>query len=412
MKEVFTKRPNADNLIRRKPAFLGAIRAISRLQKGCKMRNKALAVAILLLAGLFANAAHAAVVLLNNGGSLITLNDATYSADDVYVRDATCGQLDFPYKPCLFTGGSTDINVATGAVVDNLFVLDTSTITMSDGTVNGWLAAADSGSISMSGGVVDGLLVDNSAYLEMSGGTVNLWFEAYENSITVMNGGLSDGLLLADNSLFTIHAGTVHYLDAQNASGVTMYGGTVGGGAVGDDLNAWDFSDVKLLGGNVTGYLNVGDYSTVTMVGGTVDLDFDSWFEANAVLSGGTVTGDIDAWDSSSFTWNGGTVAGEVFAGDTATLTIDGTDFQVDGVPVPMGDLSAMTGVLTGTLESGDPINNTFYQGGHDYYGDSSWFVTGTITLVPEPSMVLLQTVALLSLGAIATRRRAAGLAA
>jgi hypothetical protein len=376
------------------------------------MRVQALAVSILLLAGLFANSAHAAVILLNNGGSLITLNDATYSADDVYVRDATCGQLDFPYKPCLSPGVSTEINVAIGAVVDNLFVLDSSSITMSDGTVNGWLVAADSGSISMSGGVVDGLLVDNSAYLEMSGGTVNFWFEAYENSVVEMNDGLVDGFLLADFSILTMYAGTANYLDAWNSSIVTIYGGTVGGGGGGDDLNSWDSSVIKFLGGTVTGYLNAGDSSTVTVVGGTVDLDFDSWFESNATFSGGTVTGDIDAWESSSFTWNGGTVAGEVFAGDTATLTIVGTGFQVDGVPVPLGDLSAMTGVLTGTLESGDPINNTFYQGGHDYYGNSSWFVTGTITLVPEPSMVLLQTVALLSLGAIATRRRAVGLAA
>lgn len=373
------------------------------------MRVQALAVSLLLLAGLFANSAHAEIVFLNNGGALITLNDATHAANDVYVRDVNCGQLDFPYKPCLSPGLATDINVATGGVVENLFVLDTSSITMSDGTVNGWLAASDTGSIDMSGGLVDSLLVEHSTTLDLSGGTVSTWFEAYDDAVISMNGGAADALLLADNSLFSMSAGTVNYLDSWNTSIATIYGGTVGGGGGGDDVNAWDSSIIQLLGGNVTGFLNAGDYSTVSMVGGTVGFDFDSWFESNAALSGGTVTGDLDAWDSSNMLWEGGVLGGELFAGDAATLTISGTDFKVDGVPVAFGDLSAMTGVLTGTLKYGDPINHVFFQGGYDYYSNGSQLMTGTITLVvPEPTTVLLQGVALLSLGMIAGKRRSA----
>jgi hypothetical protein len=52
-----------------------------------------------------------------------------------------------------------------------------------------------------------------------------------------------------------------------------------------------------------------------------------------------------------------------------------GRGFAVDGNPVPYGDLSALTGTLTGTLASGDPVNNVFHQGGG--------FYTGTITLAP-----------------------------
>ncbi len=375
------------------------------------MRVQALVVSILLLAGLFANSAHAAVIFLNNGGSLITLNDATYSADDVYVRDATCGgEVDFPYRPCLSPGVSTNINVATGAVVNKLSVLDSSSISMSDGTVNGLLAAADFGSINMSGGVVDELLVEHDATLDLNGGTVNQGLEAWDDSIITMNDGLADGLLLVNDSRFIMNAGTVNYLDSWHTSIATIYGGTVGGGGGGDDLNAWDSSVIKFLGGTVTGYLNAGDSSTVTVVGGTVDLDFDSWFESNAAFTGGTVNGDLDAWETSNMVWNGGTLVGELFAGDAAILTVRGFDFRVDGVPVPDDyELVATTGVLTGTLESGDPINNVFYQGGHDYYGDGSWFVTGTITLVPEPGKVLLQAIALLSIGLLSGRRKAVG---
>ena len=64
--------------------------------------------------------------------------------------------------------------------------------------------------------------------------------------------------------------------------------------------------------------------------------------------------------------------------------------------PVPYGELAELFGRLTGTLASGEPIDNIFYQGGGDY--------TGTITLVPEPT-----TASLLALGLVgiaAGRRR------
>jgi hypothetical protein len=53
---------------------------------------------------------------------------------------------------------------------------------------------------------------------------------------------------------------------------------------------------------------------------------------------------------------------------------------MVDGVPVPYGDLTALTGTLTGTLASGEPIDNAFQQGG---YGGN---FTGTITVAHEPT--------------------------
>jgi hypothetical protein len=67
---------------------------------------------------------------------------------------------------------------------------------------------------------------------------------------------------------------------------------------------------------------------------------------------------------------------------------------------VPYGDLSALTGTLTGTLWSGDSLNATFHQGGGAY--------TGTITLVPEPTTSLLLGLGLLGLAVAGRRRRLA----
>ncbi len=75
---------------------------------------------------------------------------------------------------------------------------------------------------------------------------------------------------------------------------------------------------------------------------------------------------------------SGGTVWQRIWAGGSSVIEIIGSDFMVDGVPVPYGDLTAQTGTLTGTLASGDAIDNTFFQGG--YQGEAS----GTISLLPR----------------------------
>jgi hypothetical protein len=59
-----------------------------------------------------------------------------------------------------------------------------------------------------------------------------------------------------------------------------------------------------------------------------------------------------------------------------------GYGFEVNDSPVPYGDISELFGRLTGTLASGESLDNIFYQGGGGY--------TGTIRLIPEPSTGLL----------------------
>jgi hypothetical protein len=109
----------------------------------------------------------------------------------------------------------------------------------------------------------------------------------------------------------------------------------------------------------------------------------DAHDSSTVTMNGGTVSEELRAYGSSTITMNGGTLSsGEVwdglFAHDSSTIWIVGNDFAVDGIRVSYGDLAALSGRLTGTLASGDPIGNIFHQGG------GSW--TGTITLVPEPT--------------------------
>jgi hypothetical protein len=121
------------------------------------------------------------------------------------------------------------------------------------------------------------------------------------------------------------------------------------------------------------------------------------------VVSGGA-TSYLYAYDSSTVTMSGGTVEGiyryeNLYASDSSVITISGIDFMVDGTPVPFGDLSALTGTLTGTLTSGDFIDNVFYQGG--YAGT----YTGIIRLVPEPSTAALLALGLVGIAAMRRQR-------
>jgi hypothetical protein len=109
-------------------------------------------------------------------------------------------------------------------------------------------------------------------------------------------------------------------------------------------------------------------------------------------MSGGFVQNDLWGWDDATVSMKGGLVAGALVANDACKMTITGSGFAVDGVPVPYGDLTAPKGRLTGILESGDFIDNDFYQNDADH--------NGTITLksAPEPSTDILGACAVASL--------------
>jgi len=95
------------------------------------------------------------------------------------------------------------------------------------------------------------------------------------------------------------------------------------------------------------------------------------------VLSGDGQGGPAADWGQRSY----------VYALGASTITIFGSDFEVDEVPVSLGDLSALGGALTGTLPSGSSFYSVFYQGGTSCLATTC---TGTITLAPEPSSALL----------------------
>ena len=114
------------------------------------------------------------------------------------------------------------------------------------------------------------------------------------------------------------------------------------GGSIAQSVRAYDFSQVTLFDGIIQGQLNAGPASQITVLGGAV-VDYLSVIpDSHALIAGGTI-GGMKA--------NGG------------QITIVGADFKINGQSVGYGrftNLDYPSGILTGTLANGDPMDTHF----------------------------------------------------
>jgi hypothetical protein len=65
-----------------------------------------------------------------------------------------------------------------------------------------------------------------------------------------------------------------------------------------------------------------------------------------------------------------------------------GSDFQVWGNPVGLGDLADLNGHLSGVLENGDPLSVYFER--RQFVLNENETLEGKITLVPEPGQMVM----------------------
>ena len=134
-------------------------------------------------------------------------------------------------------------------------------------------------------------------------------------------------------------------------------------------MNAWDSSIIDI---------------SISM-GGTVTQPIYTYDSSLLEIYYGTVTSQLIAANSSRVEIGGGEVVGaELIASGSSVFTLIGNHFMVNGMPVPYGDLTLLTGTLTGTLANGGTVNSTFYQGGW-----AGW-ATGTIRLVSDTTSLMI----------------------
>jgi hypothetical protein len=177
----------------------------------------------------------------------------------------------------------------------------------------------------------------------------------------------------------------------------------VEGAVVGGELSVHETSRIDLSGGTVAGPLLAFGDATLTISGGLVS-DFFEALGGDIVMTDGTLEGNVSVYLHGEMTISGGTILGAIFSGDIAHVTIEGgtiggrieardlageritvvgSQFAVDGIPVPYGPIAAMEGTLTGLLASGDPIDVAFAR-------DYSYTLIELAPGVPEPSTALL----------------------
>jgi hypothetical protein len=186
----------------------------------------------------------------------------------------------------------------------------------------------------------------------------------------------------------------------------------VPGGKIGLDCLAFENSKVNLLGGEIASNLFaqnnsqitvsdgvVGEFlwssgnSQVTISGGHIGIEVDAYMNSQITFSGGTIGHDLRADGYSQVTISGGQVGYELWATQHGVVTIYGSDFSIDGLNIGYGPITVASGILTGTLASGDLIDTNFH-----IYDEA------TITLIPEPATFLL-----LALGSLALLRKRRG---
>jgi hypothetical protein len=155
-----------------------------------------------------------------------------------------------------------------------------------------------------------------------------------------------------------------------------------------------------MVDGGTTANVTVAKNSIFIMSGGVL------------IAGEGRTAGSLTVVDDARAEWSGGIILGAEFEesllgnigakGDGALIQILGSGFAVDGEAVPGGYIEADSGTLTGTLDSGDPIEVLFaHDGGRDRYN----VLNSGLIWLPEPNPSLLAFAAAAALGLLAPRR-------
>lgn len=203
----------------------------------------------------------------------------------------------------------------------------------------------------------------------------DVWVDHYapatHTTVNLLEGGSINGLLLSYQSseinMLGGFAGS--NVQAWDTSHINMSSGSIGG-----DLEAWESSLLEISGGSIPHNVRARHTSQVDITGGSIGLGLWALEGSQVDIFGGSIIGWLCASGSSQVNISGGSIGGYLALWDESILTINGWGFVVDGQPFGYGELTSISGGwwqdepvrhLTGTLASGELIDNDFYIG-HD----------------------------------------------
>ncbi|QQE12101.1 hypothetical protein JD969_01100 [Planctomycetota bacterium] len=298
------------------------------------------------------------------------------------------------------------INLNNGALLSVGFIASTNnTFNMYGGATNASMYFFENSTAN----IYQGQLLHSSymrfydqAVLNMNGGSLNTPFEFHDNTTFNLNGGtLNSNLSLADTSTAYINGGVIDaWLHASSNATLNVTDGTSSDAISNEGLLNFENANFLSIRSNTNGTSNI--FSGII---GSLNTDHTS----TTNLYGGHITGFISIRSNSTLNLHGGTRNRGINGLNNSTVNVHGTNFTIDGIPlINLSDTPTIItqrggSILAGTYADGSnfTINlNSSVNGFEDYFVNTA---TLTVTLIPEPTTLILLTLTTLPL---LTRRK------
>ncbi|MEM7785820.1 MAG: PEP-CTERM sorting domain-containing protein [Planctomycetota bacterium] len=156
-----------------------------------------------------------------------------------------------------------------------------------------------------------------------------------------------------------------------------------------DDVSAYQSSILDIAGGQILDDVFASGDSFVSISGGVIADDLEAVDNSQVVMTGGTIGEDIEVSGGSIRILGGQFAAsgiGRIGLGDGGLITLVGSNFSINGNSIGPGNVTEMSGFLSGTLADGSSFTNILFERN---LGDPTMPGTLIIAPVPEPSTLL-----------------------
>jgi hypothetical protein len=312
-----------------------------------------------------------------------------YQLDEIPTGSLVLHRMDPPAPGPFFITASID-SIPPGIRHAQTLVADAGAV------VPALLQAGRGSTINIEGGTVGRYLEAVGATINMSAGLIDDYFHAYDGTIINVSGGTIDYTsLLHHDCVMNVSGGSVLKTRILDGSVLNVSGGYA-------TFLAFDGATINVTGGAI-GNSEAFQGSTVNIGGGRSD-NFNARAGSVVKLTGGQQTGGFHAWQDSEVNISGGTLSFFSFtAEENSKVNIVGSHFMLDGVDlaaqlspgVPLR-ITSRDVPLAGLLADGTPFNLplTAINRRANYFSPNAAL---SVTLVPEPSMMLAQLLPLIA---------------
>jgi len=229
------------------------------------------------------------------------------------------------------------------------------------------------------------------------GGVFDFTLQGHEDSIiNIVGGQMSTRFHLHDRSQGSIISGSINKLEIYDNSQMKISGGDIG------NIDNSSNSQMTISGGNIADMDNSS--GQISMSGGYI-YSLTNSGNSQMTVSGGSIE-HLNGYGNSQLNMSGGIIDEKIMLQYSSILKVFGLNFFIDGTPIGYGEIESVLGegtadepfrILSGTLASGEAINNIFL------LGNSAKII---LAPVPVPSTLFLLGFGLLGLAGVSRKKK------